>query len=106
MAVSAGAWARGCRPNSVRMNPRRGLRGVWVLGTRTALRKVLVAGGREAARRFRARRRISARPSERWSVPITTRRRQRDFSGFSEKALAIHVADRDRLAKRHARTPH
>ena len=23
-----------------------------------------------------------------------------------EKALAIHVADRDRLAKRHARTPH
>ena len=36
----------------MRMNLRRGSRGVWDLGTRTVLHKALVAGGREAARRF------------------------------------------------------
>jgi hypothetical protein len=49
---------------------------------------------------------VSARPIgalERTDQDATKAKR---FLRILEKALAIHVADRDRLAKRHARTPH
>ena len=57
----------------------------------------------QRAQRRLARQREAIGALERTDQDATKAKR---FLRILEKALAIHVADRDRMAKRHARTPH